>query len=73
MSEKINVPQNVIKAGRSAFISATGTNADAIEAAFLAMISAWPGSRKGKHWTNHTGDLDYVMSIILPLQENSND
>lgn len=62
------IPDEVVKAARHAFYTATGpTISDDWRAALIAGLEAWPGRFSGNAWP------DLAPTIVLPLtQENNN-
>ena len=65
MTDIITIPPAALRAARAASMNALGDGEDAVKAACLAMLAAWPGM------STRTG---IYTDIILPLpREPSND
>ena len=65
----ITIPSKALRAARLASMNALGDGEDAIEAACLALLKAWPGMEQVPP---QYGDRVPPV-IILPLTENPND
>jgi hypothetical protein len=65
MTDTITIPPEALRAARAASMNALGDGEDAVKAACLAMLRAWPGMQ---HDDTHSKRIGY---IILPLPEPS--
>ena len=65
----ITIPSKALRAARLASMNALGDGEDAIEAACIAMLKAWPGMEQVPP---QYGDRVPPV-IILPLTETTND
>jgi hypothetical protein len=63
----ITIPPKALRAARAASMNALGDGEDAVKAACLAMLNAWPGA-----WTQTVMGEPMCYSLPLP-KESSND
>ena len=81
-NSSITIPPEALEAGCSAYTAViyrgNGTQAEfreAIRAAFLAIVEAWPGMGISPipHWLGPNQEVTQVLSIILPLPTENSD
>jgi hypothetical protein len=78
MTNPITIPPAALRAARAASMNALGDGEDAVLAACLAMLEAWPRMREDVlgEWEMTGANLADVVeynAIILPLTESVND
>ena len=69
----IHIPAEALEAGKIAVAKAVINGEDGLVAAFNAIINAWPGAVKSKHYSGQGRPGIPCLSLPLPLTEPSND
>lgn len=63
----ITIPREALEAGHHAYYSEATT----LEAAFLAMIEAWPGMKMTPYWEHMTHKRHVEMILPLPKEPSN--